>query len=398
MFTFAVNYSSLVSQYTVTTNDVRDSSVDQLALKMNFDYLLGDNRVNIGMFGNLNRFHYEFGKSPEVSSFVSSGGGFVDMRFIPTEVIRIEPGLRIESFSHADTRSVDPRIRAIIQPNGSRSKHQFSVAWGKYHQQIIGLNNEQDVSDVFTVWAASPQGAPVPAATHVLLGWKGRLKPWFELSLEGYEKNMSNIAFPVFSDRVEALPRFARITGQAIGADIKAEIQVPDYFLSASYTISKVEYYGNEQTAVFGEAVITNESFNPPHDRRHQVNVMGQIIRGRNKLSVRWQYGSGLPFTQVNGYYEWDVIRTPDDDSYVTGTGPQFVARSGLYGARLPAYHRLDISYEYRIRKGDVETTFQIGAINAYNRQNIFEYNIYTGERINQLPFTPSLAVKVEVF
>ena len=76
MFTFAVNYSRLVSQYKVTPEDIRDSSVDLLALKMNFDYLLGANTVNIGVFGNLNRFHYEFGRAPEVSSFVSSGGAF----------------------------------------------------------------------------------------------------------------------------------------------------------------------------------------------------------------------------------------------------------------------------------------------------------------------------------
>jgi len=158
-----------------------------------------------------------------------------------------------------------------------------------------------------------------------------------------------------------------------------------------------VEYFGNK-TAPLGEGVISDDSFYPPHDRRHQVNILGQVIRGRSKISIRWQYGSGLPFTQVNGYYEQDRIRDADDDSFQTANGRDFVSRSSLYGARLPAYHRLDISYEYRIRRGNVETTFQIGAINVYDRENIFEYNIFNGSRVDQLPFTPSLAIKVEVF
>ncbi len=396
LFTFAVNYSRLVSQYKVSQTESRDSEANGMKFEMSFNYLLGSNRVDIGLFGNLDRFHYKLGRSARVSSFVSSGGAYVDTRFILNDIIRIEPGVRIESFSHGVSRTVAPRLRAIIQPKGKSSKHQFSFAVGRYHQQIIGLSNEQDVSDVFTIWAASPQSRPVPTATHYLAGWRGRILPWVELSIEGYLKNMDNIAFPVFTDQIFGQPNFARVSGQARGADFKMEIQVPDYFFSANYTLAKVEYFGNK-TAPQGEAVIADDVFFPPHDRRHQVNVLGQVIRGRNKLSIRWQYGSGLPFTQVNGYYQFDRIRNAEDDSFLTSNGAAFVSRSSLYGARLPAYHRLDISYEYRIRRGDVATTFQIGAINVYDRDNIFEYNIFSGSRVNQLPFTPSLAVKVEV-
>lgn len=396
MLSFGVNYSKLTSKYTISPDNIRKSSVDQISLEMSFNYLLGNNKVHMGVFGNLNEFNYKLGRSPKVRSSVSSGGGYIDMQFIPSEVLRIEPGVRVESFSHGVSRRVAPRIRAVIQPLGRSGKHQFSLAVGRYYQQIIGLSNEQDVSDVFTVWAASPQSRPVPSSSHYLAGWRGRFFPWLELSLEGYLKNMQNIAFPVFSNQILGQPDFARVSGEARGADLKVEIQFPDYFFAASYTLAKVEYSGNK-TARFGEAVISDDRFFPPHDRRHQINLMGQIIRGRGKFIIRWQFGSGLPFTQVNGYFESDRLKGPDDRSHLTGNGFNFVSRSTLYGARLPSYHRLDVSYEYRIRRGDVATTLQIGAINVYDKENIFEYNIFDGNRINQLPFTPSFAVKVEV-
>ena len=187
--------------------------------------------------------------------------------------------------------------------------------------------------------------------------------------------------------------------------DAKVEVTRQDFFFSLSVSTSKVEYHMEAQRAGgvfrpnFGQATLLEETtFNPPHDRREQVNAMAQYRLGSNKLSIRWQYGSGLPFTQVNGYYAdlRDSI-DPRNSDYVTSVGKPFVSRAELYDARLPTYHRLDITLERSFDLAGAELTAMVGVINVYDRNNIFEYNIFTGSRIDQLPIIPSIGIRVDV-
>ncbi len=405
MTELAVYYSSLESRYRLTKDEVRSADVSEFSLNMGFTYLLGPNQINFGIFGTTNFFDYRLGsKQTAISSGVSSGGGFFEGQIQFGEQLRLEPGVRIEAFARGLKRSFGPRMRLIYLPAGKGSHNRFSLAWGRYHQQIVGLSNEQDVSDVFTIWSASPRGTPVPRATHYIGGWKGRPAPWLELSFEGYRKNLSSLSFPVFSDEVNELAEFSQVNGRAEGYDAKMEIIHSRIFLSVSYGKSKVEYSRPEQLSrsVFragtGRPELLPElEFSPPHDRRHQVNAMAQFRFGRNKLGVRWQYGSGLPFTQVDGYYTGLDQPERNSDGFNTTTGNTLVSRAEPYGARLPAYHRMDVTYEHQVSTSLAELTFQAGVVNVYDRANIFEYNIFTGSRVDQLPLIPSIGVRIDV-
>jgi len=405
MAELAVYYSSLQSRYRLTADELRQAEVSELSLNMGFTYLLGPNQINFGIFGNTNFFDFTLGSGrSQVSNGVSSGGGFIESRWKLSEYVQIEPGLRIEVFSRGLKRSLGPRARMLVQPFGEGSHHQFSFAWGRYHQQIVGLSNEQDVSDVFTVWSASPRGTPVARAIHYIAGWKGRPRPWLELTFEGYRKDLSNLSFPVFTEEVNVLAEFSKVNGRAEGYDAKVEIIHPIVFFSVSYTRSRVNYVRPEQRsrAIFiagtGQSLLLPElEFNPPHDRRHQMNAMSQITLGQNKFSARWQYGSGLPFTQVNGYYTSVTVEESSNTDFLTSAGETLVSRSEPYGGRLPTYHRLDITYERRFELPLANLIVQAGVINLYDRANIFEYNIFTGSRVDQLPIIPTVGLRVEM-
>ena len=60
---------------------------------------------------------------------------------------------------------------------------------------------------------------------------------------------------------------------------------------------------------------------------------------------------------------------------------------------RLPAYHRLDVSVrrDFTFERGTLE--FNAGVTNVYSRDNVFYINRLTGERVDQLPFLPSLGL-----
>lgn len=406
MTELSVYYSSLESRYRPTRDELRTSDVSDLNMNIGFVYLLGPSQLNFGIYGNTNFFDYKLGSlGTEGHSGVTSVGSFFESQFNLGKKFRLEPGVRLEIFSRGLKNTVAPRGRVTFLPSGTGSHHQFSLAGGVYHQQIVGLNNEQDVSDVFTVWSASPNNTPVPKAVHLIGGWKGRPYPWLELTLEAYRKNLSDISFPVFGNAVNKVAEFSKVDGFAQGMDAKVEVTRQDFFFSLSVSTSKVEYHMESQRATgvfrpnFGQATLLEEAtFNPPHDRREQVNAMAQYRLGSSKLSIRWQYGSGLPFTQVNGYYS-DLRDSvdPRNTDYVTSVGKPFVSRAELYNSRLPTYHRLDITLERTFDLAGAKLTAMAGVINVYDRNNIFEYNIFTGSRIDQLPIIPSIGIRVDV-
>ncbi|MGI9175751.1 MAG: hypothetical protein ACR2GR_10585, partial [Rhodothermales bacterium] len=78
--------------------------------------------------------------------------------------------------------------------------------------------------------------------------------------------------------------------------------------------------------------------------------------------------------------------------------GTTTLAPAAPYQGRLPAYHRLDVSLERRFAFRRFATTVQAAVVNAYNRANLFDYDLFTARRIDQLPLIPSLGVNVEVF
>jgi hypothetical protein len=59
------------------------------------------------------------------------------------------------------------------------------------------------------------------------------------------------------------------------------------------------------------------------------------------------------------------------------------------FTGRLPAMHRLDVSLERGLDLRFGRLTAQVGAINAYDRRNMFYYDLYTARRVDQLPLAP---------
>jgi hypothetical protein len=106
------------------------------------------------------------------------------------------------------------------------------------------------------------------------------------------------------------------------------------------------------------------------------------------RASARWQLGTGLPFTRPLGFDEaFDYTQGLHDPHTTVGTTRLVLDRP--FNGRLPMTHRLDVSIEraFEIRAG--ELVAQAGVVNAYDRRNMFYYDLYTGRRADQLPLAP---------
>jgi hypothetical protein len=142
----------------------------------------------------------------------------------------------------------------------------------------------------------------------------------------------------------------------------------------------------------FGSPV---QSYHPGHDRRHQINSMASLYLGKYTVGIRWQMGTGLPFTRQMGH---DGVFMFDEGlpNIKTDYGTPRVILDKPFKGRTPTYHRLDISLEREFEFNFGSLIVQAGAINTYNRVNLFYYDVFTQRRIDQLPFAPYGSLKME--
>jgi len=155
------------------------------------------------------------------------------------------------------------------------------------------------------------------------------------------------------------------------------------------YLYGTYGYAVNERTQDDDIAELT---YNPVWDRRHNVNLVanykigdlviaetGEYLDSKWELSARFNLGTGFPFTQTLAFYPGVDLLSDDFNN-----------------GRLPDYHRLDLSAKRRFALGNrVLLEVNASAINVYNRANIFYYDRVRNERVDQLPFLPTLGAKL---
>ncbi|MEM6337260.1 MAG: TonB-dependent receptor, partial [Bacteroidota bacterium] len=300
--------------------------------------------------------------------------------------VTITPGLHAFHLSERNETGVEPRLRVTWRP---AEPVRIDVAAGRYHQAIAGVNDQRDVGSVFTAWIPMPTTDPLPTATHVVAGSSVQIQPWLSVAAEAFWKQYDELAVPFFT----AFPRFnTRLQpaeGDAIGLDLRADFDgYPFLYESAldgyvSYGLSRVEYRSPQAT------------YPPPHDRRHQFNAVLRATRGDVGLTVQLQAGSGLPFTPSGGFDRWYPFDPSRD--VTTAQGDVRVLYGEPFSSRQPAYQRVDVWLEHRFEQGRIAGALRGGVINLLNRKNLFYFDLFTLQRVDQLPLTPSVGIKLEV-
>ena len=216
------------------------------------------------------------------------------------------------------------------------------------------------------------------------------------INTEGYVKQFTQLTnfnrnklFPdnvTYSGEPDAFKKdFIVETGRAVGADVVVKYEERETYLWFVYGLGNVDRWDGFQW------------YDPVFDRRHNVNLVASQGFGEGKwlVSARWNLGSGLPFTQSQGYYQAPGTGGGIDGDYLTSNPNDIsIFLSGLNEGRLPAYHRLDLNVNRTWEGvGGGELELSAGITNVYSRENVFYINRITGQRKNQLPFLPSVGL-----
>jgi hypothetical protein len=353
-------------------------------------------QTTAGLFTRADFLGYRLGGQftdvQENDRLVLSSGGYVEVQVRPLPALTLVPGVVATSFYGDFRPSLEPRLRAGWQPGGPDGRFSASGAVGVYRQTINGISDERDAGSVFIAWLPHPVGGGRAKAIHALAGVRQRLGP-FALVLEGYRKTLHDLAVPIWSAVARFTTRLAPADGSVRGLDARIEWQRGSGYAFLGYGLSETEYR-LDQSGLVGWPEAGIQRYAPPHDRRHQLNaVLGGRI-GAIDASIRWQYGSGLPFTRPYGFDTFLPLHPLPDVREQYGI-PRVLYRRP-YGGRLPAYHRLDLSLERAFVVGNDVLVVQVGAVNLYNRDNLFYFDLFTVRRVDQLPLVPFVGLKYE--
>jgi len=109
------------------------------------------------------------------------------------------------------------------------------------------------------------------------------------------------------------------------------------------------------------------------YDRRHQIAlVVNHRFNKRIELTGSWVFTTGSALTLgQGGYNQLDIVNssTYGQVMYELGTAQLYTSKNGF---RMPAYHRLDLSIQFKkmVKKGERIWSFSL--YNAYNQMNPF--------------------------
>ncbi|RLD61882.1 MAG: TonB-dependent receptor [Bacteroidetes bacterium] len=318
----------------------------------------------------------------------------------------IEPGFRIQWY--ASLSDVSPEPRLALKYNAT-DRFRVKFAGGLYSQNLIGAHSDRDIVNLFNGFLSGPDNLPeefngeevthnLQKSEHVILGFEYDLSSVLTTNIEGYYKNFSQLTninrqklfeeseYPEMPDIVTK--DFIIENGYATGVDFTLKYEKNGLYI---WTVYSLGYVLRRYEDIDGQL----QTYNPHYDRRHNINIVINYVFGAKRdweLNARWNFGTGFPFTETQGYVPEITFAGGIYTDYTTENEDLGIIYAGLNEGRLPTYHRLDFGMKkIFVFNKNTRLEANAGVTNVYNRKNVFYKDRITGEIIYQLPIMPSL-------
>ncbi len=393
-----MSYSNYDITFDEGGNAPRNSSIDGFNVGLDFSYYGANTEIKYGVevsgFQTALNFRTPLGLTIDQTQNNTELGGFVKFKQRYGKLV-LEPGLRVQYYASISEVSIEPRLGAKVNvTDGFRLK----FAGGIYSQNLISTVSERDVVNLFVGFLSGPDeqlfkpnstelaDTKLQKAIHGIAGVEIDLTERWELNVEPYIKRFSQLIGLNRNKREVRDPNYISETGNAYGIDFLLKYNDPNQAVWATYSLGYVDRNDGR--------VIYPATF----DRRHNINLLYTRTFGKQKAweaSVRWNFGTGFPFTLTQGFYHGINFLDGVDQDYLTQNNDISIIYSDKRnGGRLSAFHRLDASVKHNWKIGKytrLESTMSV--TNIYDRNNIFYLERLTNKRIYQLPILPSISL-----
>lgn len=399
-------YSKYKVELQETNKSARSSSIAGFNGGFNFTYFFGRDALKYGIelsqYNTVFDFFNAVNRKIDYSQNSTEASIFVKYKWMPGKFI-IEPGLRAQYYASLSNLSIEPRlaIKYNVLPN-----FRLKMAAGMYSQNLISTTYDKDVVNLFYGYITSPMNLPtefmgksvtnrLQRSSQVVFGFEWDILKNLSVNIEGYYKyypQLTSLNRNKLYDDTEANNNIADYykkdfvleTGDAEGVDVSVKYDWKKIHLWLTYSLGYI--HRNDGVS----------DYVPPYDRRHNLNLVGTFFFGKKsdwEFDVRYNYGSGFPFTQTQGFYELVNFQNMGTN-YTTENGSLGILYGDYDMGRLPYYSRLDLNIKKIFFLGKT-TKFEISlsVTNALNQQNIFYFDRVSYTRVDQMPLMPSLGL-----
>ena len=376
----------------------RDSRISGFNIALDFTFFGLDNEFKYGF--DIHGFNTDFGFTNFLDlnirqeNFNTEIAGFFKYKQRWGNLV-FEPSLRLMYYASLNDMELEPRLGLKYNITDFL---RLKVAGGMYSQNLISTVNELDVVNLFVGFLSGPDESfnkpgsleradhRLQKAIHGVGGVEIDITKNITFNVEPYYKHFSQLIALNRNKTRPSDPNYQTETGDAYGIDFSCKYQKGDLYAWATYSLAKVTRDDGEQV------------YPPVFDRRHNVNALVTYNFGPKKdweVALRWNFGTGFPFTLTQGFYTRYGLEDGIDSDVVTENGDLGIRYDDNRNAgRLPSYHRLDASLK---KTWSFTKHTQLEAVasvtNMYDRENIFYFDRVNYTRVNQLPILPSMGL-----
>jgi hypothetical protein len=285
--------------------------------------------------------------------------------------------------SYLDWKGLEPRFAANYILNDQTS---LKLSYNRTRQYIHQISNTTTPTPI-DLWR--PSGPFIlPASANQIAGgvFRNFKQNEYQFSAEIYYKSLDNMvdykdgANLIFNDFIET--ELLTGIGRAYGIELMIEKKTGKLTGWISYALARTERLVD---GINPEEQINNGEWYPANfDKPHDLTIVATYaINPKWDLGTTFAYQTGRPITFPNGRAEFEGIIYP--------------VYANRNGARIPDYHRLDISANYNPgenKQKRFKSSWSFGIYNVYARRN--PYSIF----FRQNPDMPQVteAVRLAIF
>lgn len=387
--------ATLVEQDTVVLDrnivTFEDNNVRDLTFRLDNELQLNNqHKFEFGGLTTLAAVDYEFIRDDTLTILnlqqeATYAAGYISDTWTPFSKLSINAGLRATYYDISKELYWAPRFS--FQYNLSEQL-KIKGGYGKHYQFVNRIVNENVTEGSRDFWLlADDDLVKVSDAEHFVIG-AAYENDGYIFDVEAYRKNLNNLAeFSLRFQRedIDSDRLFFLGSGYAEGVEFLFQKKRGAYTGWVTYTLARVRNDFPELNNGF--------EFSALHDQRHEFKTVHSYEWENYRFAATFVLATGKPFTEPSGQYSIELL---------DGSTFNYISVGAKNAARLPAYHRLDISMHYvtKVKRFDIDFGFSI--FNFYNRRNVWyrEYDFTQKppviSEIQYLGFTPNLSADVK--
>lgn len=421
-------------------------------------YYWGDHHLEAGAGVDFMRtiLNMSFKFSPELKAILASNPNFrailndiMDVRdysryraylhnnFKISEKLYLQPGIRFDYYNILQKGYFAPRLGLSYALDDLTT---LRLVYGNYYQSP-GYEKLRDANILFDLSEENTKKLDAEIATHYVLSLDRWLNEEWKVKFESYYKKFDDL---IVQQRVRGNQYF---TERVPGKDARYSdawtrpVPIPsDSITQVPVNNSYGDAYGFEvlleKKNLVGRNILSGwlsyalayanrheDGLKLPfrYDQRHTMNIVLEYqANDWLNIGLRFQYGSGFPFTEpvgikprinlvdqnFDGTAETAEIATrrsaagfPEKVIYDIDFGP----RENRFKSRKPDYHRLDLRFTAAADFWNLDWNFYLDVINIYNRTNVINYDYFVTENLTldkkatgMFPILPTLGFIVK--